>query len=565
MKQNNQQQLRSKVWEIINTVETRGLFIHSDTLSVKKGGRYIRIPTILGTAVLNALVPNSAMLLIGGHGGGKTTLLKNLGRMFTGKSLAEIDDSILRGHPQLTEEKVVATLKAGKLIKEGVEEVVWRKFITSFWKIIDEVNRLTPYIQDILLSLLAEGEVKYYDSAYRLDTYALFGTMNPRDVGAFEIPLPFLDRFGIAVPVTMPDKMDLETILKSPDEKLYGYDEEWQVPKILTESELVTIWKFIDSMTFEDDAKELIVSIVREMNACVRADKSRLTSLQVGSGLCTDCHFNTKKSVCNKVVSPASVRVAKDMMRYSKALAWLVDESRVTAHVVKTIAPFIIWHRVRFVDRELNARPYYGDAFKFAKYIIDLAVQRYVYRKPAYDMLRELEKGSLDKKSITKIEQMAKSDVVITVDILPRIKEMQKKESLKMYKAIDEAISTKDIETLVKLHRKIIQGSPISNRSTLLIKIEKAIHEMTVELFILKEEAWDEIWPDICEIIPEKTKAIKETLGKNVRKRIISDDVSMNIVSTMTPNNEREIYIEVSGWERANQIKKILRQYSVGP
>ncbi len=562
MSQSIEQKLRTKVWNIINTVETRGLFIHSDMLSVKKGSRYIKIPTILGTAVLNALVPNSAMLLVGGHGGGKTTLLKNLGRMFTGKRLAEIDECILRGHPQLTEEKVVATLKAGKLIKEGVEEVVWRKFITSFWKIIDEVNRLTPYIQDILLSLLAEGEVKYYDAAYRLDTYSLFGTMNPRDVGAFEIPLPFLDRFGIAVPVTMPDKMDLETILKGPDEKLYGYDEEWQVPKILTESELVTIWKYVDVMTFEEDAKELIVSIVRELNACIRADKSRLTSLQVGSGLCVDCHFNTEKSVCNKVVSPASVRVAKDMMRYSKALAWLVGEQQVTAQIVKTIAPFVIWHRVKFSERELTARPYYGDAFKFAQYIIDLAVQRYVYRKPAYEALKKIEQGKISNSDIKKIEMMAKSDVVISVDILPRIKEMQKKEAVKLYKEIDEAIQNKNIESLVKIHRKILEGSSIANRSTLLIKIEKAIHEMTVELFILKEDEWEEVWPDICAVIPEKTKAIKETLGKTVRKRIVSDDVSLNIISVTTPNNEREVYIEVSGWERADKIKRILGQYS---
>ena len=38
------------------------------------------------------------MLLIGGHGGGKTTITKILGRMFTGKSLGEIENSIVRGH-----------------------------------------------------------------------------------------------------------------------------------------------------------------------------------------------------------------------------------------------------------------------------------------------------------------------------------------------------------------------------------------------------------------------------------------------------------------------------------
>lgn len=71
-------------------------------------------------------------------------------------------------------------------MSKGEEEVVWRKFVTSFWKIIDEVNRLTPYAQDILLSLLAEGQVKYYDSVIDVNKYSLFATINPQDVGTFE-------------------------------------------------------------------------------------------------------------------------------------------------------------------------------------------------------------------------------------------------------------------------------------------------------------------------------------------------------------------------------------------
>ena len=69
----------------------------------------------------------------------------------------------------------------------GEEEVVWRQFVTNFWKIIDEVNRLTPYAQNILMSLLAEGTVKYYDSILNIDKYTLYATINPQDVGTFEM------------------------------------------------------------------------------------------------------------------------------------------------------------------------------------------------------------------------------------------------------------------------------------------------------------------------------------------------------------------------------------------
>ncbi len=96
-------ELRKKVWKIINLVQSNQLFVHSKFLEInylnEKGKIQKRkLPEILTLCILNAIVPNSAMLLTGGHGAGKTTLVKLLGRMFTGKSLNEIENSIVRGH-----------------------------------------------------------------------------------------------------------------------------------------------------------------------------------------------------------------------------------------------------------------------------------------------------------------------------------------------------------------------------------------------------------------------------------------------------------------------------------
>ncbi|MFW5895319.1 MAG: hypothetical protein ACOCT9_01115, partial [archaeon] len=103
--------LRLKVWRIINLTQANQLFVHHKNIDIKyfnqdsETVKSRKLPEILTLCVLNAIVPNSAMLLIGGHGGGKTTLVKLLGRMFTSHSLNEIENSIIRGHPQLTEEK----------------------------------------------------------------------------------------------------------------------------------------------------------------------------------------------------------------------------------------------------------------------------------------------------------------------------------------------------------------------------------------------------------------------------------------------------------------------------
>jgi MoxR-like ATPase len=75
----------------------------------------------------------------------------------------------------------------------------------------------------------------------------VYATLNPNDVGTFEMSAPFLDRFGISVPISMPRSQDLAVILGSHDEKLGGYDELVQVPKILTIEKLLLIWYDVES------------------------------------------------------------------------------------------------------------------------------------------------------------------------------------------------------------------------------------------------------------------------------------------------------------------------------
>ena len=101
-----------------------------------------------------------------------------------------------------------------KKIKDGNIEVQWNDFVKSQWKIIDEVNRLSHYAQNILLSLLAEGVVKYQNQSYPIGNFTVFATMNPPDEGNVVLPMPFMDRFALALPITMPDYLSMQTIGK---------------------------------------------------------------------------------------------------------------------------------------------------------------------------------------------------------------------------------------------------------------------------------------------------------------------------------------------------------------
>ena len=215
---------QSKIIDILDDLRSSNTYVHNDIIDGIEFSHsdYVTRPVYLveTLATVNALVPNGTMLLYGGHGGGKTTLCKILGQNFTNKTSNQIEEAILRGHPQLTEEKILGRLNLKQMFDpasipdDGNIEVHWNEFVKSQWKIVDEVNRLSPYAQNILLSLLAEGVVKYLNQSRSVHGYTVFATMNPKDEGNFELPMPFMDRFAIALPITMPDYASMQTIGK---------------------------------------------------------------------------------------------------------------------------------------------------------------------------------------------------------------------------------------------------------------------------------------------------------------------------------------------------------------
>jgi MoxR-like ATPase len=475
--------------------------------------------------------------------------------MMTGKSIAEVEDGMLRGHPQLTEEKMVATLKPGPLMKDGVEVVVWRKFVTGFWKIIDEVNRLTPHAQNILLSMLAEGELKYYDEVKSCEDYCLFATLNPADAGTFEMAPPFLDRFGIAVPITMPTVNDLELILASRDDRLFGYDELWQVPALLTEEDLLTIWNLADKMLVAPRASEFMRSLVREFGACIRTDKSQSHDLNVETGLCDGCHFNTAKSVCNKVVIPLSVRAVKDLNRYSKAIAWLIGAEQVTVEIVKSLAPLVFWHRTRFISDGVEHSPYFGDRFAYAVHLVNLAASRFAQREGAMKLMDDLRQGVADASAMDQLKEMAKSDLLVNVDYVSFAKDLKRAPYVKMVKNIDKAVKGKDVTSLSTIHEELMRDTDFPNRSMLLGRVTEALHQLTLSQFSLTFEQWQDLWSVIALRFPRMTNILKETLVPPKRKVVRTDGLTL-VVYVTGDSPESSVFLEISGGEQAIEIRK---------
>ena len=554
--------LRKKVWKIINIVQSNLLFVHSKSLEIsyleKKRIKKKNLPEILSLCILNAIVPNSAVLLIGGHGGGKTSIAKILGRMFTARSLNEIENSIIRGHPQLTEEKLIGTLKLGKLMKEGEEEVVWRKFVTNFWKIIDEVNRLTPYAQDILLSLLAEGTVKYYDSIISINKFCLFATINPHDIGTFELSQPFLDRFGISIPISMPASHDLQLILAGKDEKFSGYDQLIQVPEILTVDELMEIWYHVNKIDFSSQVNNYIHAIIREFTLCARIDKGNSEDVKPSTGLCTGCHFNTAQNICNKIDSILSVRVAKDLLRYSKAMVWLLGIDQIDVNIVNTVAPYIISHRVAYVKRELDKSPYFGNKYEFSRKMLELVQKRFKTRENYYKIAERFREGKAKENDLTDLKKLEKNDLIVKFDLIPFAKSVKgNKKYSPIAQQIAEASKKGNIDELAEIRNNLLQTIDLPNRGDLIEWCNRELYKQTVTDYVIKYSNWKEVWADIATEFSNLDQPLKEAFSQRQTKQIRTEDLLIEINVTGITDDSL-INIQISGGSEALKLRIVL-------
>lgn len=475
----------------LDKIRLGNLYVHNDELpdinfitpSLKSRKVYL-VETL---AVINALVDRGTMLLYGGHGGGKTTLAKYLGQVFHKLSKDEIEDCILRGHPQLTEEKILGSLdiaqltRAKELNAAKKVDVIWNDFVDSPWKIIDELNRLSPYAQNILLSLLAESSVKYHNESKRLTNFSLYATMNPKDEGNFIMSLPFLDRFALALPITMPDYESLSTIGKK--DKSSKQDD---LSTYLIDFDLKTAQDEVREIRYSEEAELFINVIISSYRLCDRISKESNDSITVEKGLCNGCHFNAPEKVCNKVIHPLSVRVKEDLYRYGKALAWYLGDAEVEPKHIKVLAPFMIWHRSslsKAFKNELKEGRFEAGIFCLnieldsTKDLIDKISSEFEGLLPLLKKFERVKKGKLSlaefQTFINTIKQSNNNFLITIKEIVPILEHSYVPVYSEIIGFNEKIESTQNLEELSKLKQELSDRYDIPNRQYLADLIEK--------------------------------------------------------------------------------------------
>ena len=378
---------QQKVRKLYNLIGDRGLYVNTnfDVFSEKPeivtlaGGAGYGVPLIQpGTkayaspllfATLTSLLNHGTMLITGAPGIGKTTGAEFAGHFFTGTDLEDILASEIQGHPQLTEEKMVASYDLGKLVTTGERIVIKNKFLECAVKILDEGNRTPPDVLSIIMRLADTGKAVYGGKLLKAAQGPLYVTANYADEGTFHFTPPFLDRFDVAVMVTSPPSWDLSKIRKRGDEKLNGdlgdavtipeglkldfeklraeiknipQDEEHGVPQMNAFADFV-----YSSLRFSEAASASLT----------RATKGN--AWQKNQDSSPPGHFTD--SPFNYTVNELSVRTAQAMPRYAKAFAWMNGDSKVTPAHLKTILPYMLWHKLQPTQKAIVENPLHNN------------------------------------------------------------------------------------------------------------------------------------------------------------------------------------------------------------
>lgn len=496
----------------LDRLRVSSLYVHNAELE----GAEFSVPELSGRkvylvetlAVINAIVEKGTMMLYGGHGGGKTTLSKYLGQIFVHLSKEKIEDCILRGHPQLTEEKILGTLDFAQmmnpnLIKDGKINVIWNDFVDSQWKIIDEINRLSPYAQNILLSLLAESSVKYHNQSKTLSSFTLFATMNPKDNANFELSLPFLDRFALALPITMPDYDSFSTIGRKDKSNINLSD--W-----IQDFSLESVQEEVKDVQYTDDAEFFINFLIDSYRLCCRVSKETNESLSVDKTLCKGCHYEAENKVCSKIKHPLSVRVKEDLYKYGKAMAWFLGDPKVEVKHIELLAPYMIWHRSELSKKfrnDFSSKKVEGTSsvstddimvdvqLDATKEIIKLIRKEFDGVKNYLKDFEEVKKGALDEDSFTQLKSNIKSSqnnfLILNAEIIPIL---EKKYSpvyneIRKYNSIIE--NTTDFNRLVAVKDELAYRYDIPNRSYIFEQIVKQLGKIKAKefSFVLSDDA----------------------------------------------------------------------------
>ncbi len=186
----------------------------------------------------------------------------------------------------------------------------------------DEINRAPAKVQSALLEAMQERQVTIGDTTYQLEEpFLVLATQNPiEQEGTYPLPEAQVDRFMLKLKISYPSREEERQILNR-----MGGDKQPEVSKVISVDKIIKAGSVIEQIYVDPKVEEYIVKIVfasREPQAF---------------GL---------EEMKNLIAYGASPRATINLLRASRAHAFLRGRGYVTPEDVKSIGMDVLRHRI---------------------------------------------------------------------------------------------------------------------------------------------------------------------------------------------------------------------------
>jgi len=254
---------------------------------------------------LIAMLCEGHLLLEDVPGTGKTTLAKSIA--------ASLGCSFQR--VQFTPDLLPSDVTGVYYYNQKTQDFVFRPGpIFSQILLADEINRATPRTQSSLLEAMQERQVTVDIATHPLPRpFLVMATQNPIELeGTFPLPEAQLDRFLMKLAIGYPDEREENDILL----RFEHSDPLTTLEKVIEPEELITMQKQVREIHVESSVRNYIVKI---------------------------CRATRHHEDINLGASP---RATMALYRTCQALAAISDRKFVIPDDVKSMAPFVLTHRL---------------------------------------------------------------------------------------------------------------------------------------------------------------------------------------------------------------------------
>lgn len=256
-----------------------------------------------------ALLADGHLLIEDLPGIGKTTLAIALAKCF-GLDFARI---------QATSDLLPSDITGISIYNKKTGEFEFRPGpIFNNIVLVDEINRTTPKTQSALLEAMGEKQVTIEGKTYKLpQPFFVIATQNPIELyGTFPLPEAQLDRFIMKISIGYPPRFAEKEILKGGSKR----EELHNIKPLFSKDEIISIQKQIKEIYLSDKIADYILDIIEA----------------------------TRKS--KYLYAGLSTRGALAIVATAKANAYLNKRDYVIPEDIKTLAEFVIPHRVIFKE-----------------------------------------------------------------------------------------------------------------------------------------------------------------------------------------------------------------------